>query len=403
MRTIYVEKNIPKMLAVKLLRGLWPGVVWSPLSPLRRVDIEPPTLPSPDWVRVENIQCGICSTDISLIQVEPDAGVSAAALPGITKVYLGHETVGQVTETGPGVRGVQVGDRVMIEAKPAAIPNCHTQGVVPPCRYCADGQTRLCEKAAADPNYLGIGAGLGDGYTAHESEIWPVPAGISDDEASMVEPASVGLHAALRGRPEAGEQVLVVGAGIIGLLTAQMVKIVQPRCELTVMARYPHQAEAAQRMGADKVMREGENPYQQVARHSGGSFYQAPLNRGMVLGGFDRVFDCVGIPSTITDSLRWVRAQGTVILVGSHFNLMKVDLSPVFYQEVDLIGSLTFGAESWNGQKAHTFDLVLKMLQEGRLNFDGLITHRYPYDQLRRAVKAAQDKSSGAIKVTVTP
>ncbi|HJX41710.1 MAG TPA: hypothetical protein VJ345_09625, partial [Anaerolineales bacterium] len=65
------------------------------------------------------------------------------------------------------------------------------------------------------------------------------------------------------------------------------------------------------------------------------------------------------------------------------------------------LGSQTFGVEDWRGRRAHTFDLVIEMMQEGALRHEGLITHRFPLAQLRRAVAAAQDRRSGAIKVTL--
>ena len=102
MRTIYFEKNIPKVLLCMALRPIWPGVVYSPLSPTRMVDLPDPALPGPRWVRVRNHMCGICASDLHLLFVETDPQVAPAALPGIERRYLGHELVGEVTEVGPG-------------------------------------------------------------------------------------------------------------------------------------------------------------------------------------------------------------------------------------------------------------------------------------------------------------
>ena len=76
MRAIYVEKNIPRMLTVKALRDIWPGVVWSPLSPAHVVEIQDPALPGARWLRVRNLQCGICASDLSLLYVKADPGVA---------------------------------------------------------------------------------------------------------------------------------------------------------------------------------------------------------------------------------------------------------------------------------------------------------------------------------------
>ena len=398
MRAIYIDKDIPRALAVKYLRGAWPGIVWSGLSHVHVVDIPEPALPGPRWLRVRNRQCGICASDLSLLLVKADPAAAPVALPGNNRFYLGHEVVGEVTEVGPAVTSIRPGQRVVMESRFTG-PTCFTQEIDPPCRFCAAGDTRLCENASLQRGPSGVGGGWGDGYTAHESEVRVVPDDLSDDQASLVEPMAVALHGVLRRPPRDGEQVLIVGAGIIGLLTVQCVKLLAPGARLTVLARYPHQAEAATRLGADAVL-SGGDLYQQVAQQTGGRLYRAILNRGMVLGGYDVVYDCVGRADTILDALRWTRARGTVVLVGIDLALLKVDLNPVWYQEVDLIGSHTFGAERVDGGSRHTFELVIDHLRAGRLREAGLTTHRFPLAEYRRAIDTALHKRSGAIKVT---
>lgn len=379
------------------MRPVWGGVVWSPVSPSRLADLPEPELPGPRWLRVRNLQCGICATDLSLLFVEVNPAVAPAALPGNDRFYLGHEVVGEVVEAGPEVTRFQVGERVVMESRFAG-SNCHSQEIEPPCEHCAQGQTRLCENASLNMGPVGVGGGWGDGYTAHETEVWAVPEGVDDDQATLIEPAAVALHAVLRRRPEAGEKVLVIGEGIIGLLTAQMVKVIEPDSYVAVIARYPHQAEMAAHMGADEVIK-GSNLYAEMARVTDAKYYRSPMNRGMLLGGFDVVYDCVGDSRTIIDGLRWTKAGGAVVLVGVSLSNLKVDLNPIWYQEVDLIGSHTFGMEGWNGRKLHTFDLVIEMFLDGRLVHEGLITHRFPFADYKRAIATAADKRSGSIKV----
>jgi len=401
MRTVYWEKDVPRVVASHLLRRIWPGVTWSPLSPVYVKDIPDPELPGPRWLRVRNRQCGICATDLSILYTKPSVDIALAPIPATDRIYMGHELVGEVVEIGPGVTRHKVGDRVAMEARYTGSPNCHTQEIDPPCRHCAAGQTRLCENKALGRGAVGVGGGWSDGFTAHESEVWPVPRDLNDDQASLIEPSAVALHAVLRRPPQAEEQVLIIGAGIIGLLVLQAARIVSPQTQITVMARHPHQAQMAKRLGADQVVAGRNSAYARVAEITGAKHYRFPLNRGMLLGGFEVVYDCVGKAATVVDGLRWARAGGTYVLVGIAFESLKVDLSPVWYQEVDLLGSQTFGVEDWRGRRAHTFDLVIEMMQEGALRQAGLITHRFPLAQLRRAVAAAQDRRSGAIKVTL--
>jgi threonine dehydrogenase-like Zn-dependent dehydrogenase len=402
LKAIYFDKNVPRALATKALRRIWPGVIWSPLSPSGVEHIPDPPLPGPSWLRVRNRQCGICATDLSLLFVKADPRVSPAALPGLNRIYLGHEAVGEVIDLGPQVERFNVGDRVVIEARPGGSPNCFTQGIEPPCRYCTSGNTRLCVNGSLGRGPEGAGSGWADRYTAHESEVWPVPEDLNDDQASLIEPMAVALHGVLRRRPQPGDRVLVLGAGIIGLLTLQALKALAPGTHVSILAKYTHQGQAAERLGADEIIGPMGDPYAKMARVTGAKHYQAMLNRGMLLGGFDIVYDCVGSSFTVMDSLRWTKAGGAVVILGISLDLLKFDATPIWFQEVDLIGSKTFGHETVNGRTLHTFDLVIEMLQEGALTAEGLITHRFPFSDYRQAINTASDKRKGSIKVTLT-
>jgi len=402
MRAIYFDKAIPRALVTKALRPLWPGVVWSPLSPSGVEQVPDPPLPGPQWLRVRNRQCGICATDLSLLYVKADPRIAPAVLPGIRRIYLGHEAVGEVTEVGPAVDRFRVGDRVVIEARPVGSPNCHTQEIDPPCRFCARGDTRLCENGSLGKGPLGSGGGWSDSYTAHQSEVWPVPDDLNDDQASLIEPMAVAVHGVLRRPPAPGDRVLVLGAGIIGLLTLQAVKALAPQAHVTVLVRYAHQGQAAKRLGADEVMSDRGDIYAKSAQITGAKYYRGQFNRGMLLGGYDILYDCVGDRSTLRDSLRLARAGGAVVLVGISLNPLSLDTTPVWFQEVDLVGAKTFGMEVLNGRTLHTFDLVIEQLRKGALSASGLITHRFPFLQYRRAVATASNKRSGSIKVTLT-
>ncbi len=397
MRTIYLEKNIPKALLIKALRPLWPNVVFTALSPTRDVEFPDPPLPGPRWVRLRNRLCGVCASDLHLLNVEADPKAAPVALPGTARVYLGHEVVSEVTEVGPGVTDLHVGDRVIMDAEAA---NCLNQEIDPSCDRCREGNVALCENASLGRGGQGVGGGWGDGYIAHETTVHRVPDVLDDETAALIEPLAVGVRAALRHLPNAGDKALVVGSGIIGLAVVQAVRALQPDCQITAMARYPQQIEMARRLGADEVVAQ-EEPYSAVERITGARLYKGMFNNRMLLGGYDVVYDCVGSPKTLQDSLRWARAGGTVVLAGVRLEPMHVDLTPIWYQEVDLVGLYAHGTESWNGSTQSTYDLTVRLLQEGKLRTDGLITHCYPLEQWRTAVRTAMDKRSGAIKVVL--
>jgi threonine dehydrogenase-like Zn-dependent dehydrogenase len=166
------------------------------------------------------------------------------------------------------------------------------------------------------------------------------------------------------------------------------------------MARYPQQAKMAGKMRADEVISQ-EDPYKASARITSGKLYTGQFKNRMILGGFDVVYDCVGTRKTVQDSLRWARAGGTVVLAGVNLKPMHVDLTPIWYQEVDLIGLYAHGMEEWNGVKQSTYDLTMDLLLKKKLQIDGLVTHRFPLEQWRTAVQTAKNKNSGAIKVVL--
>jgi len=395
MRTIYFEKSIPKILLCKALQPIWPKVIYSRLSPIHLVDLPQPPLPGPRWVRVRNRLCGICASDLHLLFLDVDPRVSPAALPGTGRIYLGHEVIGEVTEIGSDVTTLKVGDRVIFESTER---NCFNQEIKPLCRQCRKGNHNLCENSSLGRGLRGVGGGWGDGFTTHETAVYRVPDELDDETALMIEPLSAGVRAALRCLPQPDQRVLVVGSGMIGLAVVEALRALSPDGHITAMARYPQQVEMARKLGADEVIG-SEDPYEATARITGGKLYTGKFKNRMILGGFDVVYDCIGSGKTVQDSLRWARAGGTVVLAGVNLKPMQVDLTPVWYQEVSLIGLYAHGMEEWNGIRQSTYDLTVDLLLKKELRIEGLITHRFPLMQWRTAVRTAKDKRSGAIKV----
>jgi threonine dehydrogenase-like Zn-dependent dehydrogenase len=172
-----------------------------------------------------------------------------------------------------------------------------------------------------------------------------------------------------------------------------------PEAEVTSLARYPHQQQLAERLGAQHIMQ--RSSYPEVARLTGGAFFSAPLNRGIVTGGFDVIYDCVADEHTTNDALRWVRAGGTVVMIGSHMSPMpKLDLTLIWYHQVNLMGSYGHGVEEWAGERKHTYELVFEQYQKGNFPVEELITHRFPYRDYKEAIRVATAKGKErAVKV----
>jgi threonine dehydrogenase-like Zn-dependent dehydrogenase len=276
--------------------------------------------------------------------------------------------------------------------------NCDTLEIEPQCRYCAEGDYHLCTNKS-EPGLRGTGGGFGDSYVTHETAVYPVPSHLTQDQAALTEPISIPMHAAMRFAPKPGDKVLVIGAGSIGLMTTMVLHALVPDAEITVLARYPHQQELAERLGARQILKRAD--YSGIARISGGKYFSAPLNKGVVIGGFDTIYDCVANPATTNDALRWVRADGTIVMVGSHMAPMpKVDLTPVWYHQVKLVGTYHHGMNEWRGTRKHTYDWVYEYFGQGKFNIDGLITHRFPMKDYKEAIRvAASRKDFKSIKV----
>lgn len=397
MKALYVKVTAPRMLTTRVLARLSKrGAYFGPLAPIREEDVAWPPALEPHHVRVHNRLGGICGSDIHFVQADGDFRIAPAALPGITRIYLGHELVGDVVEVGSEVRGYKVGDRVACQTLAGS---CLGQGREPLCRYCAAGNYALCEEARQqDPH--SVGGGHAEEWVAHEGRFFPVPDDLSDEQAVLLEPAACGLRAALRRRAQPGDRVMVIGCGTIGLMTLQSIRAIQPDCEITALAQFDYQADMARKLGASNIIMLGSDAYSEVARLTGGRVYRGRLGNRTVVGGFDLVYDCVGKAQTLRDALRWARAGGTVVLVGVNLAPMHVDLTPVWYSEVELVGIMAHGGEEWQGERVSTFDLVVRLLREGKLNFDGFITHRFPLSEYRKAFLTAMDQAgSHTIKV----
>ncbi|HOD28438.1 MAG TPA: zinc-binding dehydrogenase [Syntrophales bacterium] len=395
MKTLYVETTPARFLAVKALRGLWPGVLWSRLSTLQYQEMTPPAPPA-GWVHVKNHQGGICGSDLHLIFLDADLGVHPALLPGSTRKYLGHELVGHVLDAPPD-SGFKPGDRVIRQMRTGG-GSCLAHGL-DPCGFCRAGHYHQCERTGLQDS---IGGGLSDELFIPAGGLMAVPDDLADAQAVLVEPAACAIHGVLRAPPGPGESVLVYGAGTIAYFVLQVLRIVCPDCRITAIAEFPFQEDMARRCGADEVWLARDDLLARTAERTGGRVVTGRANRRTLLGGFDRIYDCVGVAATLGLSLRLARARGTVILIGVTLKPLTLDMTPVWYNEVNLMGSVSFAAEEWRGERIRDYDLAIRWMREGRLKPEGFVTHRLPLERYREAILAAVRKaSSRSVKVVL--
>jgi threonine dehydrogenase-like Zn-dependent dehydrogenase len=334
-------------------------------------------------------------------------------MAGAFPFVLGHEIAGRVVETGPACP-LPVGARVAVDP---CIP-CAPRGIDPPCVSCARGWTSAClnldSRIVSGGRSLGFTQDLGGGWAqqvlAHTSMLHPVPDAVPDRAASLHEPVSIACHGLLRAPPRDGEPVLVVGAGIIGLATVAALHGLYPACPVTVLARHAHQADAAAACGAEHVVRAeaGAAHFEELARLTGSRVVGRKADL-MLMGGFPYVVEAVGAPASVTEALRAVAHRGTVLLLGAA-GVSEVDLTPVWYKEATLVGSIdhTYDAGTApglaGGPDRHSVDRALDVLAAGLLPDEAVVTHEFGLDDYREAVETAIDRgSSRAIKVVFRP
>jgi L-iditol 2-dehydrogenase len=313
---------------------------------------------------VRVVACGICGSDLHWYN---GTGVPPAVCPG-------HEIVGEVAAVG-SAGGVREGDRVAIEPLRA----CRR------CERCLRGDYHLCGKL----RILGLSddGGLADQVIAPLESLFVLPAGLPVRDAVLTEPLAVAVHAARIGGVDAGtDRVLVLGAGSIGLLSVVAARAMGAG-EILVTARHPHQADAARRLGADRVFStddEGRAALAEAARET----------------DIDVVLETVGGEArTLQQGIFAVGPGGTVVVLGVFTKDPSFPALVALAKEVRVIGSMVYNR---SGGVAD-FERTLDILADRREVLVPLITHRFSLADVDRAFQTAADKSTGAVKVVIEP
>jgi threonine dehydrogenase-like Zn-dependent dehydrogenase len=189
----------------------------------------------------------------------------------------------------------------------------------------------------------------------------------------------------------------VIGAGMIGLNVIQFARLFSPGCRIYLLEKIDFKKKLALELGADEVL-DGD-PYEATANATGAHSYRGPLKNHNLLGGFDLIYDCVGHSKTIHDSLRWLKAGGDYVMIGNQLSPVSFDQTPLWHQELRIIGVNSHGFENSNGVNGSSFDLAMEMIANEKININGFITHRFPIEQYRQAFKLFRDKKEKVIKV----
>jgi threonine dehydrogenase-like Zn-dependent dehydrogenase len=385
-KALQVDKKLTRLGVARILSAVAPSTA-AKLGPLELVDVEPPTPPADGWRRVRPTLSGICGSDLSTVEghASPyfDDWVSFPFTPGHEVVGLLDDDTRVVIEPvlGHAARGHPV-------PFPGAAPgdgDDYAHLVLPPLE--PGIQIGFCNST---------GGGWSGELVAHESQLHVVPDEISDERAVLIEPVAGGLHAALltcpalRGVDE--PLVAVLGAGTMGLAAVGALRRFVPAARIVVGARYPHQQGFAKAFGADLVVAPGE--LQRAIRRMTGCHVVGDH----LSGGVDATVDAVGTSESITQSLRFTRPRGRVVLLGMPAEV-RLDLTGLWHRETQLVGAYTYGTETLpDGRRARTFDLAIQAARE--LPLDRLLSATYPLVRYRDAIAhAAQAGRRGAVKI----
>lgn len=312
--------------------------------------------PGPGDVRVRMAAGGVCGSDLHYYN---HGGFGTVRLK--QPMILGHEVAGHVESLGAGVTGFSVGDLVAVSpSRP-----CGT------CRYCAEGQRNHClnmrfyGSAMPFPHIQGAFRTM----LVADAAQCVVATGLDPGEAAMAEPLSVVLHAAGRVGPLLGKRVLVTGCGPIGCLVI-LVARAAGAAEIVATDLAASVLDFAKRAGADTIVNVAETPDA-----------LAPYAKDK--GSFDLAFECSGSAKALADAVAVLRPRATILQLGLGGD-MTVPMMQITAKELALVGSFRFHEE---------FPLAVRLMQSGRIDVKGLISHTFALDEAVAAFEMANDRS----------
>lgn len=341
------------------------SLLLSEYNHLEITDLPQPTVGAGEvLVRVET--CGICGSDVH--------GFDGSTGRRIPPIVMGHEAAGTVEAVGAGVTKFKKGDRVTFDST----VYCGK------CEYCARGQINLCDNREV------IGVSCGD-YRRHgafaeyvvvpELIMYPLPDNLSFDEAAMLEAASVAIHGVKVSQPKGGETALVVGAGMIGLLTLQAAKAAG--CKRVFISDVDAtRLKLAQQVGADEVLHcSGAQLVAEVMRLTGGK-------------GVDIVYEAVGRNETVQGAIDCTRKGGTVTLIGNVSPEVTLPLQKVVVRQLRLQGSCASSGE---------YPEAIELIAAGKIKVKPLITAVASLEEGPRWFERLHSGEPNLMKVILTP
>ena len=334
---------------------------------LRRIEIldaPEPAIQRADEVLLQIDRVGVCGSDVHYY-LEGRIGDQVLHYPAT----LGHECSGTVLQTGADVRRLKPGDRVAVDPAFA----CGA------CDQCLAGRAHTCRRLRFMGSPGQAPGAVAERYVAPADSCTVVPDCVSQDEAMLVEPLSIGLHAVRLANLAAGMNIAILGAGPIGLSVLLCAKATAG-CTAVATDLRPERLAVARRCGADRVA----NPRQEDV---------AAAIAGAAPGGLDLVFECSGDPSCVDQGQSLLRPGGCLMLIGiPPTDAVAFDPHPMRRME------LRFQAVR---RQNHCVVPVVGLIAQRRLDPAPLLTHRFPLNEISAAFELVAGYGDGVIKAVL--
>jgi L-iditol 2-dehydrogenase len=341
------------------------ALLLSEYSKLEVADLPRPTVTAGE-VLVQVAACGICGSDVH--------GYDGSSGRRIPPLVMGHEAAGIVAAVGDGVSTFAIGDRVTFDST----VYCGA------CDFCLTGAINLCDNrqvvGVSTPEFRRAGA-FAEFVTVPERIAYKLPDELSFAEAAMLEAVAVALHAVQVSDLKGGETALVIGAGMIGLLTLQSAKALG--CSRVLVADVDStRLKLASEMGADKViLASGAELIHEVLRATNGR-------------GVDVVLEAVGRDETVSASVDAVRKGGTVTLIGNITPTVTLPLQKVVSRQIRMQGSCASSGE---------YPLAMELIASGKIRVAPLITAIAPLTDGAQWFERLHAREPGLMKIVIDP
>jgi L-iditol 2-dehydrogenase len=316
-------------------------------------------------VLIDVAAVAICGTDRSAI---------AKGHGMTTPRTLGHEVAGVVREIAPDVEtSLVVGDRVTVETDAYRCGRCE---------YCRKEEYNRC------PYRLGIGTtvdgGLADQLVMPAETLHKLPDGLSLAAGALSEPLAVAVHAVIEQSPSlAGEVVVVIGPGAIGMLCAQVAHAVGATVVLVGRSRHADKLALAERLGIHHTV---DSETTDVAEFVGS------LTDGY---GAHSVFECSGAPGVLEGVPPLLRKGGRIVLLAFFHEPPAVDVDTLLNQELELVGS--------RGKRASSFRTALRLVESGQIDLEPVIGARLPLDDWEKGIELVAQGVKVVLEVRPEP